>query len=147
MEAEAQCAVLDLTDQTSGTITDDSDIWLFGARHVYKNFFSQNKYVEFYQYSDLQNQLAGKSVSLFEFSDWWTEAQKNEKMRPNPNDSKVKRTLRSVQLQPGFPCPAVSEAYLQPVVDDSQGGFFWGRPNLEEIKEYPSKHVLVTLYF
>ena len=43
MEAEAQCAILDLTDQTSGTITDDSDIWLFGARHVYKNFFNKNK--------------------------------------------------------------------------------------------------------
>uniref|UniRef100_A0A6G1RXK9 ERCC excision repair 5, endonuclease n=1 Tax=Hypotaenidia okinawae TaxID=2861861 RepID=A0A6G1RXK9_9GRUI len=57
MEAEAQCAVLDLTDQTSGTITDDSDVWLFGARHVYKNFFSQNKYVEYYQYVDFQNQL------------------------------------------------------------------------------------------
>lgn len=57
MEAEAQCAVLDLTDQTSGTITDDSDIWLFGARHVYKHFFSQNKYVEYYQFSDIQNQL------------------------------------------------------------------------------------------
>lgn len=57
MEAEAQCAILDLTDQTSGTITDDSDVWLFGARHVYKNFFSRNKYVEYYQYIDFQNQL------------------------------------------------------------------------------------------
>lgn len=57
MEAEAQCAALDRADQTHGTITDDSDVWLFGGRHVYKNFFSQNKYVEHYQYSDLQNQL------------------------------------------------------------------------------------------
>ncbi|XP_044056288.1 DNA excision repair protein ERCC-5 isoform X2 [Siniperca chuatsi] len=57
MEAEAQCAALDRTDHTHGTITDDSDVWLFGGRHVYKNFFSQNKYVEYYQYSDLQNQL------------------------------------------------------------------------------------------
>ncbi|XP_017557369.1 DNA repair protein complementing XP-G cells [Pygocentrus nattereri] len=57
MEAEAQCAALDRTDQTHGTITDDSDIWLFGGRHVYKNFFSNNKYVEHYQYVDIQNQL------------------------------------------------------------------------------------------
>lgn len=56
-EAEAQCAALDRDDHTHGTITDDSDVWLFGGRHVYKNFFSQNKYVEHYQYSDLQNQL------------------------------------------------------------------------------------------
>lgn len=64
MEAEAQCAVLDLTDQTSGTITDDSDIWLFGARHVYKNFFNQNKYVEYYQYVDIQNQLGKVQVLI-----------------------------------------------------------------------------------
>ncbi|KAI4894631.1 hypothetical protein NFI96_011391, partial [Prochilodus magdalenae] len=57
MEAEAQCAALDRTDQTHGTITDDSDIWLFGGRHVYKNFFSNNKYVEHFQYVDIQNQL------------------------------------------------------------------------------------------
>eukprot|EP00061_Rhincodon_typus_P013966 g40682.t1 len=57
MEAEAQCAYLDLTDQTSGTITDDSDIWLFGARHVYKNFFNQDKDIEYYQYIHLHNQL------------------------------------------------------------------------------------------
>ena len=63
MEAEAQCAILDLTDQTSGTITDDSDIWLFGARHVYKNFFNKNKFVEYYQYVDFHNQL-GKIQSV-----------------------------------------------------------------------------------
>lgn len=57
MEAEAQCAALDRADHTNGTITDDSDVWLFGGRHVYRNFFNQDKYVEHFQYSDLQNQL------------------------------------------------------------------------------------------
>lgn len=45
MEAEAQCAFLDSIELTDGTITDDSDIWLFGGRTVYKNFFNQSKYV------------------------------------------------------------------------------------------------------
>nr|CAI5827163.1 unnamed protein product [Callosobruchus analis] len=45
MEAEAQCAFLDAIDLTDGTITDDSDIWLFGGKTVYKNFFNQSKYV------------------------------------------------------------------------------------------------------
>lgn len=67
MEAEAQCAILDLTDQTSGTITDDSDIWLFGARHVYKNFFNKNKFVEYYQYVDFHNQL-GKTLQSMRLS-------------------------------------------------------------------------------
>lgn len=45
MEAEAQCAFLNEIDLTHGTITDDSDIWLFGGKTVYKNFFNHNKHV------------------------------------------------------------------------------------------------------
>ncbi|BES88367.1 XPGN [Nesidiocoris tenuis] len=53
MEAEAQCAYLDLTGQTDGTITEDSDIWLFGARNVYKNFFDQKKFVKQFKATDI----------------------------------------------------------------------------------------------
>ncbi|CAN8196333.1 unnamed protein product [Coccothraustes coccothraustes] len=175
MEAEAQCAILDLTDQTSGTITDDSDVWLFGARHVYKNFFSQNKYVEYYQYVDFQNELGldrSKLINLayllgsdytegipnvgfvtameilnefpghgleplLKFAEWWNEAQKNKKVMPNPHDTKVKKKLRELQLYSGFPNPAVAEAYLKPVVDESRGSFTWGKPDVEQIREYP----------
>lgn len=45
MEAEAQCAFLDAAKVTDGTITDDSDIWLFGGKTVYKHFFNQQKNV------------------------------------------------------------------------------------------------------
>lgn len=45
MEAESQCAFLNEIDLTDGTITDDSDIWLFGGKTVYKNFFNHNKHV------------------------------------------------------------------------------------------------------
>ncbi|XP_069826834.1 DNA excision repair protein ERCC-5 [Dendropsophus ebraccatus] len=178
MEAEAQCAILDLTDQTSGTITDDSDIWLFGARHVYKNFFSQNKYVEYFQFSDIQSQLGldrsklinlaylmgsdytegipsvgyvsameilnefpGHGLeSLIKFREWWAEAQENKKIRPNPHDTKVKKKLRNLELHPAFPNPAVADAYLKPVVDDSSGAFAWGRPDLDEIREFCESH-------
>ncbi|XP_068863620.1 DNA excision repair protein ERCC-5 isoform X1 [Aphelocoma coerulescens] len=178
MEAEAQCAVLDLTDQTSGTITDDSDVWLFGARHVYKNFFSQNKYVEYYQYVDFQNQLGldrSKLINLayllgsdytegipnvgfvtameilnefpghgleplLKFAEWWNEAQKNKKLRPNPRDTKVKKKLRELELYSGFPNPAVAEAYLKPVVDESRGSFTWGKPDVEQIREFCKDH-------
>lgn len=70
-EAEAQCAYLDTLGLTQvgqyphpytyirqhssiqGTITDDSDIWLFGGTRVYKNFFDQEKYVEYYNGAEL----------------------------------------------------------------------------------------------
>ncbi|KAK5611212.1 hypothetical protein CRENBAI_020257 [Crenichthys baileyi] len=155
MEAEAQCAALDRTDQTHGTITDDSDVWLFGGRHVYKNFFSQNKYVEHYQYSDLQSQLGLDRIKMInlayllgsdytegvpgvgyvtgmeilnefpgpglepltQLSNWWSEAQEKKRLTDDPRDTKVKKKLRELKLQPGFPNPAVAQAYLQPAVD------------------------------
>lgn len=54
MEAEAQCAFLDIHGLTHGTITDDSDIWLFGANNVYKNFFDQKKFVKLFKSTDIQ---------------------------------------------------------------------------------------------
>uniref|UniRef100_A0A7N6BYQ0 Excision repair cross-complementation group 5 n=1 Tax=Anabas testudineus TaxID=64144 RepID=A0A7N6BYQ0_ANATE len=175
MEAEAQCAALDRADQTNGTITDDSDVWLFGGRHVYKNFFSQNKYVEHYQYSDLQNQLGldrtklinlayllgsdytegvpevgyvtGMEIlnefpgpglePLIEFSKWWADTQEKKRLVADPRDTKVKKKLRNLKLQPGFPNPAVAQAYLHPAVEQSDCSFSWGRPQLDMIKEYP----------
>ncbi|KAJ8309905.1 hypothetical protein KUTeg_011770 [Tegillarca granosa] len=57
MEAEAQCAKLDELDLTQGTITDDSDVWLFGGKRVYKNFYQKDKHVEFYNNASIQSQL------------------------------------------------------------------------------------------
>ncbi|XP_073698810.1 DNA excision repair protein ERCC-5 homolog, partial [Garra rufa] len=174
MEAEAQCAALDRLDQTHGTITEDSDIWLFGGRHVYKNFFNQNKYVEHYQSVDMQNQLGldrSKLINLayllgsdytegipgvgyvtgmeilnefpgagleplIQLSEWWTEAQENKKLATNPKDTKVKKKLRNIELHPGFPNPAVAQAYLQPTVDQSDASFSWGRPHLDLLKDF-----------
>ena len=57
MEAEAQCAELDMLNLTHGTITDDSDIWLFGGKRVYKNFFNQEKYVEYFYHEAIKDKL------------------------------------------------------------------------------------------
>ncbi|XP_076839487.1 DNA excision repair protein ERCC-5 [Brachyhypopomus gauderio] len=174
MEAEAQCAALDRSDQTHGTITDDSDVWLFGGRHVYKNFFSHSKYVEHYQCVDIQNQLGLDRTKLInlayllgsdytegvpgvgyvtgmeilneftgsglepltQFREWWSEAQQNKKVVADPKHTKVKKKLKDLKLHPGFPNPAVAQAYLQPSVDQSEGSFSWGRPQLDLIKEF-----------
>ena len=48
MEAEAQCAYMELANLVDGVVTDDSDVFLFGARSVYKNIFDDRKYVETY---------------------------------------------------------------------------------------------------
>ncbi|EPS64890.1 hypothetical protein M569_09888, partial [Genlisea aurea] len=48
MEAEAQCAFMELSNLVDGVVTDDSDALLFGSRSVYKNIFDDRKYVETY---------------------------------------------------------------------------------------------------
>lgn len=81
--------------------------------------------------------LLYKDLFLLPYREWWHEAQKNKKIRPNPYDTKVKKKLRKLQLPLGFPNTAVADAYLKPVVDDSRGSFLWGKPDLDKIREYP----------
>ena len=57
MEAEAQCAAMELSGAVDGVITDDSDAFLFGAQHVYKNIFDDSKFVEAYTARDIKSDL------------------------------------------------------------------------------------------
>ncbi|PSR87598.1 DNA repair protein [Actinidia chinensis var. chinensis] len=57
MEAEAQCAYMELANLVDGVVTDDSDVFLFGAKSVYKNIFDERKYVETYFMKDIENEL------------------------------------------------------------------------------------------
>lgn len=56
-EAEAQCATLETLDLTHGTITEDSDIWLFGGKYVIKNMFGSKNDPTAYKVSDIEMQL------------------------------------------------------------------------------------------
>ncbi|KAK9461206.1 uncharacterized protein V1516DRAFT_651270 [Lipomyces oligophaga] len=68
MEAEAQCAELLELGLVDGVITDDSDIFLFGASRVYKNMFNQAKFVECYRVEDLKKDLALDRLRLIELA-------------------------------------------------------------------------------
>ncbi|CAM0871652.1 unnamed protein product [Alopecurus aequalis] len=57
MEAEAQCAYMEINNLVDGVVTDDSDVFLFGARNVYKNIFDDRKYVETYLMKDIESDL------------------------------------------------------------------------------------------
>ncbi|CAE6413835.1 unnamed protein product [Rhizoctonia solani] len=57
MEAEAQCAFLAQRGLVEGVITDDSDVFLFGAGRVYRNMFNQSKMVECFLSADLEREL------------------------------------------------------------------------------------------
>ncbi|KAL3806169.1 hypothetical protein ACHAXA_003461, partial [Cyclostephanos tholiformis] len=57
-EAEAQCAALEELGLVDGIVTEDSDIFVFGGKKVYKNFFDEQKYVEAYFAKDIERDLA-----------------------------------------------------------------------------------------
>ncbi|GAA5946408.1 hypothetical protein JCM3765_000230 [Sporobolomyces pararoseus] len=56
-EAEAECASLLNRSLVDGVVTDDSDVFLFGASRVYRHMFDGNKYLECYLSSDLEREL------------------------------------------------------------------------------------------
>ncbi|GJJ72581.1 DNA excision repair protein ERCC-5 [Entomortierella parvispora] len=57
MEAEAQCADLQIRGVVDGILTEDSDVFLFGGMRVFKNMFKEEKYVECYLMSDIERDL------------------------------------------------------------------------------------------
>ena len=40
-----------------GVVTEDSDVFLFGARKVYRNIFERNKFVEMYDMKTIEKEL------------------------------------------------------------------------------------------
>lgn len=57
MEAEAQCAAMEIEGSTEGTITDDCDIFLFGGQCVYRRVCSRTHSPEAYTATGLQRKL------------------------------------------------------------------------------------------
>ena len=55
-EAEAQCAFLDLMGLVDGVISNDSDVFAFGGKTVYRNFFVDNRFVEVYKIEDVEKE-------------------------------------------------------------------------------------------
>lgn len=76
-------------------------------------------------------------ILILPSSTWWSDAQEKKQLVADPRDTKVKKKLRDLKLHPGFPNPAVAQAYLQPCVDQSDTSLSWGHPQVDMIKEYP----------
>ena len=57
-EAEAQCVALEALGLVDGVVTEDSDVFVFGGKTVYRHIFDDQKYVEVYLSSDAERDLA-----------------------------------------------------------------------------------------
>ena len=56
-EAEAQCAELERLGLVDGIITEDSDVFVFGGKAVYKNIFEDQKFEEAYKANDAEREM------------------------------------------------------------------------------------------
>ncbi|KAJ3689295.1 hypothetical protein LUZ61_018459 [Rhynchospora tenuis] len=63
-EAEAQCASLNSASLCDGCFTSDSDVFLFGARTVYRDIILDSGYVVCYEMADIERKLGMGRNSL-----------------------------------------------------------------------------------
>jgi DNA excision repair protein ERCC-5 len=77
---------------------------------------------------------------LEEFRDWWASTQLSKQPLTSETSTFRKKFRRSQStklfLPPGFPSPAVSEAYLKPAVDSTPEPFQWGVPDLDRLRDF-----------
>ncbi|KAF9007595.1 hypothetical protein BDQ17DRAFT_1324155 [Cyathus striatus] len=156
MEAEAQCAELVSIGLVDGVITDDSDVFLFGAARVYKNMFNQSKTVECFLLSDLERELGLDRDTLVRLayllgSDYVDGLSgvgpvvAMELLKEFPGEDGLykfkewwskKKKFKSLYLAEEWPNPVVREAYYHPMVDSSDEPFKWGLPDLDGLRDY-----------
>jgi DNA excision repair protein ERCC-5 len=90
---------------------------------------------------EILSEFPSPKTGLQEFKDWWSTIQLNN---ANPKSSELtpfRKKFRRSQatklfLPPGFPSPAVTEAYLKPEVDSTPEPFQWGVPDLDSLREF-----------
>lgn len=57
-EAEAQCAALEQMGLVDGIVTEDSDVFVFGGKKIYKNIFDERLYAEAYIADDAEREMS-----------------------------------------------------------------------------------------
>ncbi|KAI1320132.1 PIN domain-like protein [Xylariaceae sp. FL0255] len=89
---------------------------------------------------EILSEFPGKD-GLDAFREWWSDVQ----IRNRPNDADKGSTFRKkfrksqgtkLFLPPGFPSPAVFDAYLHPEVDSNAEAFQWGSPDVEGLRQF-----------
>ncbi len=67
-EAEAQCAQLEKAGLVDGVITEDSDVFLFGAKTVYRRLFADGKFAEEYSALRVERELGVNRNKLIQLA-------------------------------------------------------------------------------
>ena len=89
---------------------------------------------------EILSEFPGKA-GLEDFKEWWKDVQSQTRAKAADASSSFRKKFRKAQaaklfLPPGFPNPAVYEAYLQPEVDSDSESFQWGVPDVEGLRQF-----------
>ncbi|KAF5019555.1 hypothetical protein F66182_8428 [Fusarium sp. NRRL 66182] len=89
---------------------------------------------------EILSEFPGKS-GLEDFREWWRSVQSQTRPKDADVSTPFRKKFRKSQgtklfLPPGFPNPAVYDAYLRPEVDDSNENFQWGVPDVEGLRQF-----------
>ncbi|POR32762.1 DNA excision repair protein Rad2 [Tolypocladium paradoxum] len=89
---------------------------------------------------EILSEFPGRS-GLEHFREWWTAVQSQNRPKEADASSPFRKKFRKSQatklfLPPGFPNPAVYDAYMHPQVDASAEPFQWGVPDLEGLRRF-----------
>lgn len=89
---------------------------------------------------EILSEFPGKS-GLEQFREWWKSVQGQTRPKDADVSTPFRKKFRKSQgtklfLPPGFPNPAVYDAYLHPEVDNSNENFQWGVPDVEGLRQF-----------
>ncbi|PQE24386.1 hypothetical protein CJF31_00002658 [Rutstroemia sp. NJR-2017a BVV2] len=89
---------------------------------------------------EIISEFPDPKTGLEEFRDWWASIQHHPSTISSETSLFRKKFRRSqatkLFLPPGFPSPAVTEAYLKPDVDSTPEPFQWGVPDLGALRDF-----------
>lgn len=67
VEADSQCAYLTESDLVDGIISEDNDIFLFGGKCLFRNYFKKNKRIMRFNLVDLEETITRKNMVTFSY--------------------------------------------------------------------------------
>jgi DNA excision repair protein ERCC-5 len=90
---------------------------------------------------EIISEFSSPDTGLGDFREWWEDVQQRARPKEADASSPWRKKFRRAQatklfLPPGFPSPAVSEAYLKPEVDSDPQPFQWGVPDLDALRQF-----------
>ncbi|KAJ3092174.1 DNA repair protein rad2 [Quaeritorhiza haematococci] len=86
---------------------------------------------------EILNEFGSGIEGLTKFKSFWEAAHRGQAdVSGNKLRKKLLRVCQKVTIPDHFPDERVAQAYLQPMVDESEVTFQWGMPDLDAIRDY-----------